>query len=370
MKKIFSYRRIYLLVLIPISILLILAARYSSFFAEKIYARHIYRFLSQIISTITGLLPFSLAEILVIALPVVILILAVNFILRLILDKENRKERVIKGTLNIFCSISILLFLFVTLTGINYYRYSFGEQSGLEIRESSVEELYSLTKLLIEQANELREQIPKTDEAGVFQLSMDYKKLAKAANQAFELLSEEYPVMGGSYGSAKPLILSEWMSRTETTGIFIPFTMEANVNVDIPDYNIPATMLHELAHLRGFMREDEANFLAYLAGMKSDEIEIRYSSAMLALVHAVNELYQQDAERYYQVRDLYSEGVILDFRANNTYWQQYEDTVISAMSSKINDTYLKVNDQSDGVQSYGRMLDLLLAEYRDKYIEE
>ena len=33
-------------------------------------------------------------------------------------------------------------------------------------------------------------------------------------------------------------------------------------------------------------------------------------------------------------------------------------------SNKINDTYLKANAQSDGVKSYGRMVDLLLAKYR------
>ena len=55
------------------------------------------------------------------------------------------------------------------------------------------------------------------------------------------------------------------MSRTEITGIFIPFTMEANVNVDIPDYSLGSTMCHELAHLHGFIREDEANYISYLA---------------------------------------------------------------------------------------------------------
>jgi hypothetical protein len=32
----------------------------------------------------------------------------------------------------------------------------------------------------------------------------------------------------------------------------------------------------------------------------------------------------------------------------------------------MNDTYLKANAQSDGVASYGRMVDLQLAEYRGR----
>ena len=138
----------------------------------------------------------------------------------------------------------------------------------------------------------------------------------------------------------------------------------------IPDYSIPSTMLHELAHLRGFMREDEANFIAYLAGMESDHPEIQYSSTMLALIISGNALYDEDTSLYFEIRDQYSKEIVNDIRANARYWQQYEDTVISTMSNKINDTYLKANDQSDGVKSYGRMVDLLLAKYREDHGEE
>ncbi|MEI3307330.1 MAG: DUF3810 family protein [Eggerthella lenta] len=34
------------------------------------------------------------------------------------------------------------------------------------------------------------------------------------------------------------------------------------------------------------------------------------------------------------------------------------------VSNAANDTYLKANNQSDGMRSYGRMVDLLLAEQR------
>ena len=34
---------------------------------------------------------------------------------------------------------------------------------------------------------------------------------------------------------------------------------------------------------------------------------------------------------------------------------------ISKTADKINDTYLKVNGQADGVQSYSRMVDLIVA---------
>lgn len=364
MKETLKLRRIYLLGLAPISFLLIFLARQNSYFTEKIFALHIYKWISQFVSFLSGLLPVSLAEILILIIPIIIIIRLIRFLIRMIKDRENRKIHALKGVLNLLCFASVTLFLFTLLAGINYYRYPFSRYSNLEIRESSVEELYEMTESLALQANELRRNTPAVDDRGVFQLSVGKYEVADRVNKAMTGLSEEFPVLGGKYSSPKPIFLSSLMSYTEITGIFIPFTMEANVNVDIPDYTIPVTMLHELAHLRGFMREDEANFIAYLAGMHSNNVELQYSSTMLALVMSGNALYKQDPELYFKIRELYSVGVLKDIRANSEYWVKYEDTVISTVSNKINDTYLKVNAQADGVKSYGRMLDLLLAKYR------
>lgn len=370
MKGLFRYKRIYILGLLPASFGLTTLAKYSDFFAEEIFALRIYKGISQIISTITGLIPISLAELLVIGLPIALIFIITRYIISLIKNKENRRNRILKGILNLACVGSIVLFLFTILAGINYYRYPFSYYSNLEIRESSVQELYELTESLAIQANQFRELTVKEDRDGVFQLSVSIYELADQASDAMKTLSTKYPVLSGSYGSPKPVLLSSLMSNTEITGVFFPFTMEANVNVHVPDYSIPATMLHELAHLRGFMREDEANFIAYLAGMESDSPEFQYSSTMLALIISGNALYAQNADLYFRIREQYSEQVLKDIRANSEYWSRYEDTVVSTISNKINDSYLKANDQADGVKSYGRMLDLLLAKYRAEHEDE
>ncbi|TAH63349.1 MAG: DUF3810 domain-containing protein [Anaerolineaceae bacterium] len=364
LRDLLRLKRNYLLILFPLSILFIWLARKSSFFVEQIYALHVYRWLSQFISLITGLIPISMAELLILILPIILVTLLIKFIIHLVKDKDNIKINVAKGLINILCSLSVVLFSFTILGGLNYYRYSFTYYSNLEIDKYSVEELYDLTKHLAEQANDFRSRIPKVDDNDVFDLSMSNYQLAKEANKAMKNLSKEYPVFKGRYASPKPVLFSPLMSHAEITGIFIPFTMEANVNVDITDYAIPYTMLHEMAHQRGFMREDEANYIAYLAGISSDNIELMYSSTMLALISSGNALYSQDTDLYFEIRDIYSEGIVKDIRANSEYWVKYEDTVISTVSNKINDTYLKANAQADGVKSYGRMVDLLLAKYR------
>ena len=58
-----------------------------------------------------------------------------------------------------------------------------------------------------------------------------------------------------------------------------------------------------------------------------------------------------------------------DIYANNAFWESYEGKIAEA-ADKINDTYLKANHQTDGVKSYGRVVDLMLAFRRSRLEEE
>ena len=144
-----------------------------------------------------------------------------------------------------------------------------------------------------------------------------------------------------------------------------PFTSEAQYNRLITPYNIPHTVCHELSHLKGYMREDEANFVGYLACINSDSEEFRYSGYVLGYIYATNALYGADAEKYFAVRGKLEAVVNTDLAENSRYWEQYK-TVIAEVKEKINDTYLKFNHQEDGVKSYGRVVDLMLAYYHDE----
>lgn len=370
--KAIQKKRAWILILIPISLIILFLAQVNPWIAEYVFARGIYKWLSQIFSQITSIVPISIMEIQVIVLPILGIILILRFLLRIV--KGIRKKlinlgyMITSGLLNGACILSITLFLFVIFAGVNYHRYSFASYSGLEIKDSTVDELYNLNMELVKEASDIRTKLHiegAEDENGVIKLnSDDWSEIGKKATEAFDKLAEKYSVLGGNYGPPKPVFFSRFMSRMEITGIYWPFTMEANVNVDTIEYSIPVTMGHELAHLRGFMREDEANFIAYMACKESDDLIFQYSGVMLALSYAGNELYKADKELYDKVGELYSPYMLADLREEYYYWMQFHDTVISTISNTMNDTYLKANNQEDGVKSYGRMVDLLLAEYR------
>lgn len=374
--KAFLKKRLLLLLFIPVSFFILWITRNNTEISEYIFARSIYKWLSQGISMISGIFPFSLMEVEVIAIPLLAVYFSIRFIIKIYSKLKNKKDDAgytcVLGMINAAAALGIILFLYVILGGINYYRYPFAVYSGLEIRESSVDELYSLNLELADEAAMLRKQLHEEggfeDANGVLQINnSDWNAVSDNMEDAFLKLSEKYPVLGGNYRSLKPVFFSKIMSRMEITGIFWPFTMEANVNIDAADYSIPATMGHELAHLRGFMREDEANFIGYLVCKESDNIAYQYSGIMLALNYAGNQLYRQDQTLYQSVREHYNTQMTADLREEYYYWKQFEDTVISTVSNTVNDNYLKANKQNDGVKSYGRMVDLLLAEYRKNH---
>ena len=180
-------------------------------------------------------------------------------------------------------------------------------------------------------------------------------------------LSKEYPSVGYVCGGVKPVILSKYMSYTDIVGIYCPFTMEANVNCDITDYNIPFNMCHELAHLSGYMKEDEANYIAYLACINSENNEFIYSGYISALIYSTNELYNSNINHYRDVKNKLSDEVIKDINEDSIYWKKYEDSktgqVISQVSNNVNNGYLQINGQEEGVESYNKIVTLLIADY-------
>lgn len=79
----------------------------------------------------------------------------------------------------------------------------------------------------------------------------------------------------------------------------------------------------------------------------------------------MNALYRADADAWQEVRGTLAPEAEPDLAANNAFWDRYEGAV-SETANRINDTYLKVNGQMDGVQSYDRMVDLIVAYFGEE----
>ena len=133
--------------------------------------------------------------------------------------------------------------------------------------------------------------------------------------------------------------------------------------MDAPACLLPATVAHELAHQRGVTSEQECNFLAILASTTCDDPAYTYSGWLKGYIHLGNALYQADPEAYRAIRDSLPDTVLTDIAHNNAYWAQFQDQTVKKVSNKVYDSFLKGYGQEQGLQSYGTVVDLLVAYY-------
>ncbi|WP_432665538.1 DUF3810 domain-containing protein [Wukongibacter baidiensis] len=357
-------KRIFLILLLPLAILISYIGSKFPYAIEKLYSNSIYKLINQSLSRFTGVFPFSVGELLLISIVIASIAAIIVIIIRIIKLKNKRIHLCLNFLLNTIILISIAYFTFIVIWGLNYHRLPFSKISRLDARPSSTDELVMVCNDLIDRANKLRVDIEE-DSFGVMNLNYSKKKVFTKATEGYNVASNLYSELGGIYGRPKGIILSKGLSISGISGIYSPFTSEANVNIEIPDCMIPSTTCHEMAHQRGFAREDEANFIAYLTCTMHPDIEFQYSGTLLALIHSMNTLYKYDRDEFTKLRKRYGDGVNRDLISLSEFWKSYEGPVERA-SEKLNNAYLKSNYQKDGVRSYGRMVDLLIAEYRSK----
>lgn len=363
LQRIFRYKRIWLLLLIPAGVLLTLVAKWNNGWVESFHAKYVYPLFANTLGTLLSLAPFSVLEIAVFLLGLLLLFYTGWTVYGITRDRGKWKNRLYRFGLNLIGVLSAGYFCFVLFMGLNYYRAPVSDYLGLEVRESSAEELYDLCALLVNDCNFYRARLEE-DEAGAAVLrDSGFYETAAAARDAYKTLSEQIPILKAANVRNKPLLTSRLFSMVLTTGIYIPF--ESGINVDVPAFTVPATMCHELTHFRGFMREEEANFLGYLACTASERDDFRYSGALMAFEYAFNELYAADKELAQKIVRTCGEGMLRDINAESAYWKPFRDTAISNASNEIYNAYLESNDQESGIRSYGEMVDLLLAYYRN-----
>jgi hypothetical protein len=354
-------------IIIVLGMILSLIAPRIAPLIEAGYSRSMYKLLIRPYSLLTGFFPFSLAEFAVLGLALFGLVKLVQLV-RGLRKSPGETIKKMPGALGVLAlALALTYVAFNMLWGLNYSRLSFARIADLPVQPGTVAELKELALALTENANTLRQQVAE-DSRGVMVLPQGAWDALARADKGYEKAAKIYPELGGKYGRPKGVFLSRYWSYTGVTGMYFPFTAEANVNIDIPHFMLPATAAHEMAHQRGFAREDEANFLAYLTCSVHPDADFRYSGTVLALLNTMNALYRADPDAYKEVRVLYGPGLNRDLQDWSEYWQRYEGPVEKA-SNKINDSYLKANRQQDGVRSYGRMVDLLLAMYRQGKIK-
>lgn len=365
LSKKYLVQYIIIAVILAVCTVLFAVSRRSAAFADS-YRDNVFSKLQAVFGRISGALPFSLGELMImIALLGGISLIAVYIIL--MIRKKGRRRKI-----SAVCSLIVLwIVTFVMLTEtlncfIMYRCSSFASVYGIGEEKFTADELYSLAMIITEKCNEA-EALIERDENGDMLITCDVYAESKAAMLN---ISSEYPTLSGYYPDPKGILCSDVMTRFDLLGIYFPFSLEANYNKDMYNSELPETICHEFAHLKGWIKEDEANFISYLACIESGSPELVYSGYMSALSYLRSKVYREASLSDEDKAALFSaanDNVVHDLVEKGRIFREAKETklgtAMSVVSDKAMETSLRLNGVSDGVKSYGRFVDLLLNYY-------
>lgn len=341
------------LILLVLIAALVLALGELPVLAEYFFARGITRFLSGCLNLITNYIPVSFYEITAVLLIFGGISLAAGIIV--LLCRRNWKRLKI-WLYRLAAAALCVLIVFGVLYAPLYSRLPVASALGLAETEVTEDKVYAAAEYYVERLNETAGKLSRDEEGNIVP--------PRSFSETAGLLNAQFSLLGGEYFAdytvrPKQVALSVPMSYLGITGIYFPFYAEANVNVNIPAYEIPVTMAHEMAHAKGISQEGEANVAAYVLCILAEDAYLNYSGLMRAAANLLNALPQDKFDILYAELD---GAVRTEYRNASAHYAKYEG-VIDAVSSFFNDIFLKANGVPGGTRSYGQTAESLVALY-------
>lgn len=350
-----------LILLLPLGAALQLLGRLYPETVETVYSRGIYPIISKPLSLYFSLFPFSAAEVL---LYVLILFLVFLIIISLINLLRFRFKALLSLLLTLLCFVSVGCFLLTTMWGLNYDRQPLEKSLGYKVKTPNEAELSAVLKQETDSINSLCSKISFGSKHSYYQGG--FNKISLQVNAGYKALAASGNLQNSLFGGNRPypkgIFASKFMSYAGIEGIFIPFTYEPNVDTDTPEFVQPFDAAHESAHFKGFAREEEANFVAYLADIKNPDPYFQYSAHMMAFIYTANVLSMTDSSALQDIGASLNNRAKMDFAYYSDYINAHQSKV-QYVSDKINDTYLKSQGQQ-GIINYDMFVNLLADKYR------
>ena len=338
----------------------------------------------------TSNFPFSVGEIMIVSAVALLCIfvmlglIAVIFLLRRRAGRKNqtwtvgaeynwlRFQKGYRRYNTFFACLLVAITWIMTLNCyILYHCSTFEEkywQNMAAKEEYTIEELGQLRDFVVTRVNQYAKMMER-DENGLIVYDGN---MEEEAIRAMQNLGEIYPQLAGFYTTPKKISASEFLSQQYMKGYYFPFSLEANYNDVMYIMSKPATMCHELAHTKGFIYEDEANLIAFLACLHSDDIMFQYSGYLSVLTYIDNDFIKSidSNKEIYNSHVKISSQVKKDrvFLTEDAWTKVEKKAVISTKTLKkasntFTNTTLVLNGVEQGSASYRDVVGLLLDYY-------
>lgn len=338
------------------------------------YRLHAFPVVTALPARLSGIFRGSVGEILIgagICLVVLEIIMLPFFLIR-----RSRLFSYRSWNVRLICWILIYIYGTETMYCYVLYHAPTVEEQYFDMKAAyGVEELVTAYSQVVTRANMLSEKVKRTADGDAIYDGTDaqlYQQCAKAMRSQ----GNTYSYLAGYYPNPKPIRASYFMSQQYLLGIYFPFTMEANYNTVMYPVNVPATICHEYSHLKGVILEDEANFFGFLACIESDDIYLQYSGYLSVLGYLARQVRKSVPEEIRKTLPVANELVQKDdIFLTPEQWDQVEkralfstETVNQATNVFL-ETNLTMNGIVDGIQSYSRVVRLVVRYYGNTHME-
>ncbi|AZA53294.1 DUF3810 domain-containing protein [Chryseobacterium sp. G0201] len=292
-------------------------------------------------------IPFSFGDLLYVILGALLL----YFIIK-IFKKKSRSNSI----LQLLIIINIFYFTYQIFWGMLYFQTPIIKKLSSQ-EEPTLDKAKTLALRYLEKCKSTRE-LAKEDKNGIFVVK-DLKAIQKEILfQQQQLPKNISDKKAPQINSFKPSLFKNVMSFTGILGYYNPFTAEAQYNSELPSTFIPFTSAHESSHQLGFAREQEANFVGYLIGIKSENLELRYSTEYFTLKSLLRYIVENDPEFVKSVLNNYSAGMKRDRAYEKSFVMRHQGW-LDDFFGFTNNLFLKSNQQ-EGSITYSYFIDLLL----------
>jgi len=313
----------------------------------------------QTVGKFWSIFPFSVAELLAALFLAGSAVWLIRTIVLLI--GEKRGSAFLRRVLAYICLLCWLWCAFCWMWNCTYRAAGFAEEYGLSKAPYSPEQLVDVTVLFAVQAAGLADHVPRNEDLS---FAVTPQEAFDRAEGVYAAIGEHFPGLNLSHRRAKPIFFSRLQSALGYTGVYFPFTGEANVNVDQTPCLVPFTIAHEMAHQRMVASEDECNFIGVLACISSDDVVFQYSGWMMGLVYLINAVYDISPDLANEImRQGFSDELRKDWNDNYDYWQALKSPTqkkAQEAMDEVYDGYLKSQGQTLGLMSYDACVDLLV----------
>jgi len=331
---------------------------------ETWYSGGIWPVLSRPLSVVSGLVPFSLAEALLVVYAIWLLVMVGQALLDVLRRRRQVRNALAGGVRLLLLHGGLGLAFFYAVWGLNYSRPSFEVRAGWPAWDGiETVELIDLAQQSVAAANEAYFALHGVADLGEpTGPPSDGVALDRSLDEGWRRAADQLgmdPVVGRHFGPAKRPFTSGLIAYLGISGVYVPFTGEATVVGGLPWMRAPLSMAHEKAHQRGVTTEAEATFLGFVASSLAPDSLARYAAAVHAMSQLLSAVRRPDREEWQRLSQTIHPGIGRDLRDFSEYISRHEG-VPDRVQTAVNDRYLRVNRVPGGVQSYSLSARLLV----------